>query len=83
VTLPIYATLPSREIRLTNTVKMEKRQVSERNHDNQFLLNTYMYIAGPTQSPIDGVPGVLSPGVKRHGIEADHSPSTSAEVKKM
>jgi hypothetical protein len=33
--------------------------------------------------PIQRVPGALSPGVKRPGHEADHSPPTSAEVKKM
>jgi hypothetical protein len=38
---------------------------------------------GPTQPPIQWVPGVLSPGVKRQGREADHSPPTSAEVKKI
>jgi hypothetical protein len=38
---------------------------------------------GPTQSPIQWVPGALSPGVKRPGREADHSPATSAVVKKM
>jgi hypothetical protein len=37
----------------------------------------------PTQPPIQLVPGVLSPGVKRLGREADHSPPTSAKVKKM
>jgi hypothetical protein len=36
---------------------------------------------GPTQHPIQWVPGVLSPGLKRPGREADHSPPTSAEVK--
>jgi hypothetical protein len=36
-----------------------------------------------TQSPIEWVPGALSPGVKRSGNEFDHSPPTSAEVKKM
>jgi hypothetical protein len=35
------------------------------------------------QTPILWVPGALSPGVKRPGREADHSPPTSAEVKKM
>jgi hypothetical protein len=35
----------------------------------------------PTQPPIQWVPG--APGVKRPGTEADHSPPTSAEVKKM
>jgi hypothetical protein len=36
-----------------------------------------------TQPPIEWVPGALSPGVKRLEREADHSPPTSAEVKKM
>jgi hypothetical protein len=37
---------------------------------------------GPTHPPIQWVPRPLSPGVKRKGREADHSPQTSAEVKK-
>jgi hypothetical protein len=36
---------------------------------------------GPTQPPIQWVPGALSLGVKVSGREADHSPSSSAEVK--
>jgi hypothetical protein len=35
---------------------------------------------GPTQLPIQWVPGSISPGVKRPWLEADHSPS-SADVK--
>jgi hypothetical protein len=36
---------------------------------------------GPTQPPVQRVPGVLSPGVKaRPEREADHSPPSSAEV---
>jgi hypothetical protein len=38
-------------------------------------------VLGPTQPPIQWVPGVLSLGVKRPGREADHSPPSSAEVK--
>jgi hypothetical protein len=38
---------------------------------------------GSTQPPIQWVLGALSPGVKRQGREADHSPPTCAEVKKM
>jgi hypothetical protein len=37
---------------------------------------------GPTQPPIQWVPGALSPGVKRPRCEADHSPPSSAEVKR-
>jgi hypothetical protein len=36
---------------------------------------------GPTQPPIQLVPGALSLEVKRPGCEADHSPPSSAEVK--
>jgi hypothetical protein len=36
---------------------------------------------GPTQPPIQWVPGALSPGVKLPGREANHSPPTNAEVK--
>jgi hypothetical protein len=36
---------------------------------------------GPTQPPVQWVPGVFSPGVKaRPGRDADHSPPSSAEV---
>jgi hypothetical protein len=36
---------------------------------------------GPTQPPIQWVPGTLSVGVKRLGREANHSPPSSAEIK--
>jgi hypothetical protein len=36
---------------------------------------------GPTQPPVQLVPGVLSPGVKARPVpDADHSPPSSAEV---
>jgi hypothetical protein len=48
-----------------------------------FLFSTASRTAlGPTQPPIQWVPGALSLGVKRLGREADHSPPSSAEVKK-
>jgi hypothetical protein len=37
---------------------------------------------GPTQSPIQWLPGALSPGVKRQGLEAGYLLPASAEVKK-
>jgi hypothetical protein len=36
---------------------------------------------GPTQPPIQWVPGALSLGVKQPGHEADHSSPSSAKVK--
>jgi hypothetical protein len=38
-------------------------------------------VLGPTQPPIQWIPGALSLGVKRSGSEADHPPPSSAEVK--
>jgi hypothetical protein len=46
-----------------------------------FLFTTASRTAlGPTQPPIEWVPGALSLEVKRPGREADHSPQSSAEV---
>jgi hypothetical protein len=36
----------------------------------------------PTQSPVKWVAGTLTSRFKRPGREADHSPSSSAEIKK-
>jgi hypothetical protein len=36
---------------------------------------------GPIRPPIQKVPGALSLGINRPGREADHSPTSSAEVK--
>jgi hypothetical protein len=47
-----------------------------------FLFTTASRTAqGPTQPPIQWVPGVLSRGVKRSGREADHTPPSSGEIK--
>jgi hypothetical protein len=47
-----------------------------------FLFTTASGLApGPTQSPIQCVPGAISPGVKRLGPEADHPHPSSAKVK--
>jgi hypothetical protein len=47
-----------------------------------FLLNTASRtVLGPSQPPIQWLPGALSLGLKQPGREADHSPPSSAEVK--
>jgi len=38
-------------------------------------------VLGSIQSPIQWLPRVVSPGVKRPGREVDHSPPSSAEFK--
>jgi hypothetical protein len=51
-----------------------------------FPLTTASRLAlGPTQPPIQWIPGVLSPGIKQlvPGHEADHSPPSSAKVKNV
>jgi len=40
-------------------------------------------VLGPTQLPIQWVPGSLSLEVKWPGHEADHSPPSSAEIKNV
>jgi hypothetical protein len=47
-----------------------------------FLYNTVAILApGPSQPPIQWIPGALPLRVKRSGREADHSAPSSAEVK--
>jgi hypothetical protein len=65
---------------------LEGRQVGARIpvRSRFFLLSTSCRpVMGPTQSPVQGLQGTLSPGVKPLGSEAGHSPPTSAKVKKM
>jgi hypothetical protein len=48
-----------------------------------FLTTMSRTALGPTQPPIQWVPGALSLEVKQPGCEADHSPPSSAEVKNV
>jgi hypothetical protein len=48
---------------------------------NFFLASVSRPAVMPTQPPTQGVPGILSPGVK-HGRGVGHSSPSSAEVKK-
>jgi hypothetical protein len=45
------------------------------------LLHSSKPTLGPTQCPVQWVPGALSPGVNWPWREADHSPPSSDEVK--
>jgi hypothetical protein len=57
---------------------------SDSRKGNDFLFSTASTPdLGPIQPPIQCVPRAISPGVKRPGREADHSPPSSAEVKKV
>jgi hypothetical protein len=61
---------------------LEDRGFESRQELGIFLFTTASRTAlGPTQTPIQWVPGALSLGLKRPGREADHSPPYSAEVK--
>jgi hypothetical protein len=51
------------------------------NKDRNFVVTVSRPALGPIQPQSHWVPEILSPGVKRLGREADHSPSSSAEVK--
>jgi hypothetical protein len=54
---------------------------SRRGLGNFFFTTVSRTALGPTQPPIQWLPGALSLGVKRPGREADNSPQCSAEVK--
>jgi len=45
------------------------------------LTNASRPTPGPTQPPIQWVPRALSLGAERPGREADHSPTSSPEIK--
>jgi hypothetical protein len=49
--------------------------------DKMFLFPIAPRALGPTQFPIQWVPGALSSGIKRSGREDDHSSPSSVEVK--
>jgi hypothetical protein len=63
--------------------RLERSGFDPRQGQRIFPLASVSRLAlGPTQPPVQWVPGVLSPGVKaRPGRDADHSPPSSAEVK--
>jgi hypothetical protein len=48
---------------------------------NFSLLHRVQTGSGPTQPPIRWLSGVLSPGIKRPVLEANHSPLSSVDVK--
>jgi hypothetical protein len=67
-----------------SSIYLTQAQSSSPGKVKNFLFSTLSRPAlGSIQLPIQWVPGAISPGVKRPGREADHSPPASAEVKKM
>jgi hypothetical protein len=61
--------------------ELHKLSASRRSWEFFFFTTASRTALGPTQPPIQWVPGALSLGVKRPVREADHSPPSSAEVK--
>jgi hypothetical protein len=61
--------------------RLDDREFVSRQGLGMFLFTTASRLAlGPTQPPIQWVPGALSAGIKRPGREADHSSPSSNEV---
>jgi hypothetical protein len=53
------------------------------NHGSHKNSSTVSRLAlGTTKPPTECVPGTNSPGIKQEEHEADHSPRTSAEIKR-
>jgi hypothetical protein len=63
--------------------RLRGRSSSSGDCKNFLFCKSLRLALGSTQPPIQWVPGALSSGVKRPGREAEHSPATSVEVKKM
>jgi hypothetical protein len=62
--------------------KLEDRRFESRQGLGIFLFTTATRPAlGPTQPPVQWLPGALSVGIKRPGHEGDRSPPPSAKVK--
>lgn len=64
--------------------ELEVREIMVRSRyrkDISFFSNASRPLLGRTQSPIELIPGAVFPLVKWLGLEADHSPTSSAEVR--
>jgi hypothetical protein len=63
--------------------------LDNRGFESRYGLGIFLFstasrpVLGPTQSPVQWVPGSLSLAGKRPGREANHSPSASAKVKNV
>jgi len=77
--LNLQVSLPSHMSRDSSAVLALNYELDDRNFEirrglGMFLFTTVSRQAlGPTQTPIQWLPGALSLGVKRSGREADHS----------
>jgi hypothetical protein len=69
-------------IRHSDGLRAGWKSLESQGGDEIFLFSTaYRPALGPTQPPIQWVPGALSSAMKRLRNEADHPPTSSTEVK--
>jgi hypothetical protein len=73
---------PSSSVSTVSDYRLDDRAIEVRSRQRQKYFSTVTTPAlGPTQPPVQWVPAVLSPGIKRGwGRDADHSSPSSAEV---
>jgi hypothetical protein len=83
VRLPVGAGIASRYSNWLRAGRSGGRSSSPGRVKNCLFSTSSRLALGPTQPPIQWVPGALSSGVKWPGREADHSPPASTAVKKM
>jgi hypothetical protein len=68
---------------MVQSVRAGRPEFDSRQKQEIVLFSTVSTPAlGPTQPLIQRIPRALSPGVKQLGRDSDHSPPSSAEVKK-
>jgi hypothetical protein len=80
----LYCSIKSRDsaVCIANGYGLDDQGVESRWENNFHFSMSSKSALRPTQLPIQWVRGALSPGVKWPGRKSDHSPPTSAEVKK-
>jgi hypothetical protein len=82
IIIPEYFREPGWLSRYSDWLQVGRSGFDSRQGLRIFLFDTATRPAlGPTQPPVEWVPGSLSLGVKRPGCEADHSTPSIAEVK--
>jgi hypothetical protein len=81
MTLDVHGTLPNRRIAAGYWLDGRGVEVRVPVESRIFSMSSIPAL-GSTQPPIQWAPGAVSPGLKRPGREADHSPPTSARSRK-
>jgi hypothetical protein len=76
----LYKLKQNNSVSIVARLRAGRPEFESRQEQRIFLVTASRRALEPTQPPIQLVRGAHSPGAKGPGVEADHSPSPSAEV---